>query len=246
MRCKWLAMLLCLLMMGSACAEERFVFGQSEMGRDLTCVRLGDEAAEKSLLMTFAVHGFEDAYDHDGQLLVEIAELLIAHYDADPSGLNGHTLYIVPCVNPDGLLDGTTRNGFGRANANGIDINRDFSARWQKFTNGRNQTGDKPFASAEARAIRDLVEQIQPAWGVDVHGWIECVYGTRSLARPFMDAFDVKYADYITGGKLSQWLAKNAEAAVLVELPRNPGGQEYVQDCAQKLIAGLDAWFAAQ
>ena len=52
--------------------------------------------------------------------------------------------------------------------------------------------------------------------------------------------------DYITGGKLSQWLAKNAEAAVLVELPRNPGGQEYVQDCAQKLIAGLDAWFAAQ
>lgn len=246
MRCKWLAVLLCLLMAGSACAQEHFVFGQSEMGRDLTCVRLGDEAAEKSLLMTFAIHGFEDDYDHDGWVLVEIAEKVIAHYEADASGLNGHALYIVPCLNPDGLLEGTTRNGFGRGNANGIDINRDFSVRWKKYTNGRNRTGSAPFASAEARAVRDLVEQIQPAWGVDVHGWIECVYGTRNLASPFMDAFDVDYASYITGGKLSQWLAKQCEAAVLVELPRNPSQEGYVQDCAQKLIAALDAWFSAQ
>lgn len=244
MRCKWLACLLCLLLMGGACAEERFVFGTSELGRDLVCVRLGEEHAEKSMLMTFAVHGFEDAYDHDGQVLVEIAEALIAHYGANPDGLNGHALYIVPCVNPDGLLEGETKNGFGRANASGIDINRDFPARWKQYKNARNRTGDAPFASAEARAIRDLAETIQPAWGVDVHGWIECVYGTRALARPFMDAFRVGYASYQTGGKLSQWLALTAEEAVLVELPRKPSREGYVQDCTQKLIAALDAWFA--
>lgn len=246
MRCKWLALALCLCMLSGACAEERFVFGTSEMGRALTCARIGDEDAEKSLLMTFAVHGFEDAYDHDGWVLVEIAEKLIARYAADPSGLNGHALYVVPCVNPDGLLEGKSRDGFGRANANGIDINRDFSARWKKYPNARNRTGDAPFASAEARAIRDLVQTVQPAWGVDVHGWIECVYGTRNLARPFMEAFGVEYADYMTGGKLSQWVARNAEAAVLVELPRDPAQENYVTDCVQKLAAALDAWFAAQ
>ena len=55
MRCKWLMLLACLCLLGSACAEERFVFGTSVRGRDLVCVRVGDEAAERSLLMTFAV-----------------------------------------------------------------------------------------------------------------------------------------------------------------------------------------------
>ena len=242
MRCKCLILLLCLLMMGGA--AEAFVFGQSEMGRDLVCVQLGDKGAEQAMLMTFAVHGFEDAYDHDGELLVQIADGLIAYYQAHPDSLNGHALYIVPCVNPDGLADGTTKDGFGRANASGVDINRDFPAEWKRYKNARNRTGEEPFASAEARALRDLTEMIQPAWGVDVHGWIECVYGTRELAQPFMDAFGVDHAKYQSGGKLSQWLEERTEGAVLVELPRRPGREGYVQDCTQKLIAALDAWFA--
>ena len=38
-----------------AFAQESFVFGHSEMGRELSCVRIGNKDAEKSLLITFAV-----------------------------------------------------------------------------------------------------------------------------------------------------------------------------------------------
>ena len=72
------------------------------------------------------------------------------------------------------------------------------------------------------------------------------MYGSHDLAQPFMDAFSVKHVKDKNGGKLSLWMAENAEAGVLVELPRNPKREGYVQDCVQKLITALDAWFAAQ
>lgn len=244
MRCKWLVLLLCLLLPCAAAAEERFSFGASEQGRALECVRLGEADAESSLLMTFAVHGFEDGYAHDGRVLVEIADRLIDHYGQNPDSLMGCALYIVPCVNPDGLIDGTSKDGFGRANANGIDINRDFPAEWKPYRNTRNRTGDAPFASAEARAVRNLVEQVQPTWAVDVHGWINRVYGHEELAQVFMDSFGFGYSQYQSGGKLSQWLAQCTEAAVLVELPFSPSRAGYAESCAQKLTAALDAWFA--
>ena len=226
-------------------AQERFVFGHSERGRELSCVRIGDENAEKSLLITFAVHGFEGAYDHDGQVLVDIAERLIAHYDANPSDLCGHALYVVPCVNPDGLLDGTTEDGFGRMNASSIDINRDFPAKWKPMNSARYRTGDAPFATAEARAIRDLVERIHPTYGVDVHGWIHGVYGSKDLAKAFQKSFGFSQRRaYQSGGKLSQWLETQLEAAVLIELPRKPTREGYIEQNTDNLIEGLNFWFS--
>lgn len=226
-------------------AQERFVFGHSELGRELVCVRLGEENAEKSLLMTFAVHGFEGAYDRDGQVLVKIANLVTEHYEAHPEDLNGHALYVVPCVNPDGLAEGTTEDGFGRMNAKAIDINRDFPTGWKPMQSARYRTGDAPFATAEARAIRDLVQELQPSYGVDVHGWIHGVYGSKELAKAFQRSFGFsKRRQYQSGGKLSQWMEEQMEAAVLIELPRKPSREGYVEANAQNLIEGLNAWFA--
>lgn len=245
MRRRIAVLLLLLGLFSCALAEDgAFVYGTSEMGRELTCVRIGEESAEKALLMTFAVHGFEDAFDHDGQVLTEIAQKLIEHYQADASGLNGHALYIVPCANPDGVLDGESKDGFGRLNANGIDVNRDFPAQWKRITTARYRTGEKPFATAEARALRDLAEQICPAWAVDVHGWINGVYGDSALSKSFQQAFGFAHRRYQSGGKLSQWLAERTEAAVLVELPSGPSRAGYAEKCAQKLIRALDLWFS--
>ena len=237
-----LFLMICLLF-GSACAEE-FVYGTSERGRELVCTRIGDAEASKAMLITFAVHGFEDAFDHDGQVLADIAQKIIAHYQADASGLNGHALYVVACANPDGLIDGESKDGFGRLNAQGIDINRDFPVQWERMTTARYRTGEEPFATAEARALRDLVEKIQPAWAVDVHGWINGVYGDKALAKPFQKAFRFEHRKYKSGGKLSQWLAEETEAAVLVELPASPARKDYAENCARRLITALDSWFA--
>lgn len=234
------------MLCASACAEtQTFSYGTSELGRELVCVRIGEGNAEKSLLMTFGTHGFEGAQDRDGRYLVQIAEKIIAHYEEHPQSLNGHALYVVPCVNPDGLEEGITEEGFGRLNAREIDINRDFPSDWKPMRTARYRTGDAPFATAEARAIRDLTQQIAPTWGVDVHGWINGVYGSRELAKPFEKAFRFAYRTYQSGGKLSQWMEEQTEGAILVELPAGPARKNYVDNCTHRLIQALDEWFAS-
>lgn len=152
---------------GVTCTE--VVYGTSENGRDLTCCVLTDGAEySRTLLLNFAIHGYEDAYAADGQVLVDFAERLIGHYSRQTT-LHGCRLVIVPCANPDGLLDGSTNNGFGRCNAKGIDLNRDFDAGHYPFQNARNYTPE-PFSAAESRALRDLYWAYLPDVVIDFHG----------------------------------------------------------------------------
>ena len=238
-----LCLLLCLL--PAAGGAETFVYGASELGRDLVCHRLGDENAEKSVLLTFATHAFEGKFDRDGQVLVDIAHLIIGHYEQHPEALQGYALYVVPCVNPDALAEGTTEDGFGRANALGIDINRDFPVRWRSFAMKNYRNGDAPFASAEARALRDLVDRIRPTCAVDVHGYIYCVMGSRTMARYFTNTLGLPYRDYQSGGMLVQWMETQTEHAVLLELASSPNREGFAQRNAEGIIAGLELWLGS-
>lgn len=225
---------------------ESFIYGTSEQNRMLICHRIGNPEASTSILMVFGIHGFEDSFKRDGRVLGEIANQMIEHYRSDPALLGDAVLYIVPCANPDGVEAGKSQDGFGRCNANGIDINRDFPVGWKKMTSSRYKTGNEPFTSAEAKALRYLVETLSPTFGADVHGWINRVYGDPAMAQPFMDAFGFRYYEYKSGGMLSQWMAETSEAAVLIELPDNARADGFVQDCATKLIQGVDNWLNAQ
>lgn len=250
-----------LLLFGSATGEsEKLVYGQSVQGRDLVCWRIGSAETNKSVLMVFAVHGFEDEYAADGWLLRQIAEETVELYSREPERLRGYTLYVIPCANPDGLEAGISNQGFGRCNADGYDINRDFSVDFvanQKKNTGK--TGPEPFATPEARAIRDLTEQIRPTYGIDVHGYTNLVYCGKSqeMAETFASFFGSKVARWKSGGMLCAWLNEETEAAVLVELrsplktPSRSGGSanvlwmpldDYVKDQGDKLRGGLEAW----
>ena len=237
---RFLLILLCLLSCSSACGEA-FVFGASESGRDLVCHSIGSADASQSILLTFAVHGFEGARDHDGEVLVEIAQNLIDHYSTQPESLSGYVLHIIPCVNPDGLLDGTGEYTVGRLNAKELDINRDFPERWTRKTNAKHRTGDAPFATAEARAVRDLTGKLKPTYAVDVHGWINGVYGDKALCSIFHDAFGFPIRNFSDGGMLAQWMDTVTEGAVMVELPHRPGRENYAADQTEKMIEALDA-----
>ncbi|MBQ8081900.1 MAG: hypothetical protein IJ240_08375, partial [Clostridia bacterium] len=105
---------------------EKIVYGHSVQGRELVCYRIGPADAERAVLMVFAIHGLEYEFAADGKLLCRIAEETVALYAREPERLRGFALYVVPCANPDGLYAGTTNRGFGRCNADGYDINRDF------------------------------------------------------------------------------------------------------------------------
>ena len=244
----------------SATGAERIVYGTSVRGRDLVCWRIGEENAEKSVLLVFAVHGFEDEYAGDGVLLKRIAEETIAVYEQEPERLQGFTLYVIPCANPDGLEDGTTNWGFGRCNADGYDINRDFSIGFEPGTaDAGTRTGPEPFTTPEARAIRDLAERIRPTYAADVHGYIQKIYYESSpeMAETFAAPFGFSTGRWGTSGMMCQWLDSMTEGTVLIEL-RTPlrtqarfGGSanelwlplnEYVKDQGDKLREGLETW----
>ncbi len=251
-------LLLLALLLSAAGAEspagtESFVYGTSTLGRELECVRVGDAGAPVRFLMVFCVHGYEDRFVRDGALLTETARALIAALSAPGALPAGCAVYVVPCANPDGLLEGTSNTGFGRCNAEGLDINRDFPEGWVKRTGAANRTGEAPYATAEARALRDLVSSVSPAWAADVHGYVNVVkYAShREMARFFAagDVMDTEYEKWQSGGMLCTWLDTVTEGALLIELPSPLRGgnvnelkEDYAVDMAGRLLRGVTGW----
>ena len=229
---------------GDMALHTQFVYGQSELGRDLVCHRVGRADAAQSILMVFGVHGFEDAFDRDGEVLAMIAERMIAHYTENVEELRSFCLYLIPSANPDGLQEGTLIEGFGRCNANGIDINRDFSVDWSRMTNSRNRTGKKPFSTAEARAIRDLVLSLKPDYAMDVHGWCELSFGNGKMAKIFAEPFGLEVKRLCGGGMVCAWLNTVTKESMMIELPPDPNRDAYVTETSAGLIEGVNAWAA--
>lgn len=129
-------------------ARRELVIGRTVLGRPIEAV--GFEAPSYAqprppALLFGAIHGDEPVT----QLMLErLADELV---ERPP----GRETWIVPCVNPDGVLAGT------RDNANGVDLNRNFaSATWGT----ERRPGYDPGAAAEdqpeTRALVELIERI--------------------------------------------------------------------------------------
>ena len=217
-----------------------FVYGKSERGRDLVCYSLSEKTYDKTVLLNFAIHGFEDDYDHDGQVLVDVAKALIAHY-TEADSLYGTRLLIVPSANPDGLLDGETNNGFGRCNADGVDLNRDFDANYTPYSSARNYT-PSAFSAAESRALRDLCLAQSPAVVIDFHGWLNTTIGDSELAEVFYDELGLSHQVSFTktncSGYFSNWAHQNGALALLVEFRDTSIDQTALIRAVDRLLNG--------
>ena len=95
-------------------ALKRITFGDSARGTKLRAVRLGDPDATRKALVIGSIHGDES----EGHEIVR--RLRRSHRDTPAV-----QLWVVTSVNPDGVQAGT------RKNANGVDLNRNFSYRWR-------------------------------------------------------------------------------------------------------------------
>jgi hypothetical protein len=171
-------------------AAVRHVYGTSVQGQALVYYKITPPAPNgKKAFLTFAVHGFEDAWKQDGRALYSIAHKAISYYGADPAQLNGWTLYIVPTPNPDGMRDGINNwremaGAFGRCTSAGKDINRNVSSG----------------TSLEQRKLKALFDAVGPTIAVDFHGWYNTYYGNSRIggffARSFNAGYDGKPAKY--------------------------------------------------
>jgi hypothetical protein len=139
------------------------VFGRSVQGRPLWAFTVRDPTGpvEERVLVFAQLHAME-------WIGAEVAVALLERIADDP--VPGVETVIVPLANPDGraraeddLLAGDPR-AWRRANANGVDLNRDFAVNrdtdvvWSRlpFTRGFYATSPAPLSQPETRALDAL------------------------------------------------------------------------------------------
>lgn len=214
--------------------EEKY--GESVLGNDLLYYHIENEKQyndSKKILLNFGIHGFEDAFDNDAQLLVDIATKIIDYYNENYEELGTYELYVIKSSNPDGLLYGTTNNGYGRCQSEGIDLNRDFDYYHIVQTNARNYTL-KPFSAKESRALRDVTTKISPDIVVDCHGWLNGYYGDYDLYRDFSKTFPMNYNGGSGSGYYSGWVKTLGAKGMLLEFPWPTGDYDLFTDLYSK------------
>lgn len=203
-------------------------------GSELRCYKYGD--GPNVLFATFCVHGYEDSWDRDGEVLVNIANKFYDKLISDQDYLlaSKWTVYLFSEVNPDGRRLGTTKDGPGRTTlysevGQGIDINRSWQtgSSYQRYTSKRNYNGTAGFQAYEAKYLRDFMLTHKSTNGqnvvIDLHGWENQLIGDESICKYYKTQYPScrtsGYGRYGTQYIIS-WARLNLGAKVaLVELP---------------------------
>ncbi len=174
-----------------------YTAGYSEGGRELLLYTLG--TGEKKALITGAIHAREHITTK--YLLKVTEDYCNAYYSATGyygsydiyNLLNEYTLYIIPCVNPDGLeivLSNDTPEKNVRvsklseykANKKGVDLNRNFPIAWNSINNGVTAPADYYFkgyesgSAKETKALMNLCFQNEFSFMISVHIKGNCIF----------------------------------------------------------------------
>lgn len=139
--------------------------------------------------------------------------------------------HVILTVNPDGCQLGL------RANARGIDLNRNFPAanwragetvyRWNSSAEERDVvllTGDTPGSEPETQALCQLIHKIHPAWVVSFHDPLACIEDPHhtALGQWLSEAFAlplVTSVGYETPGSFGSWCADLGLHCITAEFP---------------------------
>ena len=218
---------------------KRIVYGKSGAGRELVAYEFG--SGDKVLFLNFAIHGFEDHWAHDGYALVLVAEKLMKSLSENIDRLNRDhwRVVVVPCANPDGLVDGWSNNGPGRCTiyhylketlvSGGIDLNRSFSRSFTVNTNSRNYTSAVSMAAPEAQALGTLIRQKKSQTTsifLDVHGWTQQIITSQKnsvLTQVLQKAFPANRWSSVIGahGYVANYAYGEGYQSGLFEFPSN-------------------------
>ena len=186
-------------------------------GRNVYVIRYGQETARHHMLIQCAMHAREIM---TARLGGDLLMMLLADY---PEGIPDVCVHIVPIDNPDGqaialygpsrIRDAALRAsvegwlGGGRfsdwkANARGVDINRNFDSGWDALT-GRTPgsmryRGEAPHSEAESLALVNYVDRYAFDCTISIHSFGSVIYWlgatgeleqrTRSLADAASEA----------------------------------------------------------
>jgi hypothetical protein len=132
---------------------QSFTIGHSVRGRPIVAHRSGTPGG-RVVLVVGNTHGDEPKG-------VEVTRRL--RIDPVPDGID---LWTLDTINPDGMVADT------RTNANGVDLNRNFSVNWGYIppsTTNQQYSGEAPADQPETQAIENLIRLLHPAITVWYH-----------------------------------------------------------------------------
>jgi len=181
--------------------------GKTHEDRDIMMVTLSmdikDESLKPALLFTGTIHARE-WIGHE--LSLKFIEYILHNYEINPKikeYLSRSTLYIVPCLNPDGYEYSRKHFSFWRKNRRknkdgsyGVDLNRNFSIGFKK-TNSMSSNiygGEEPFSEPETLAIKEFV---------DSHSNITIALDYHSQGNVFFPAHKFRHESEIDGSDLN-------------------------------------------
>ncbi len=179
--------------------------GKSVQGRDLTMMKVG-----KGKLKACIIGGIHARESITVSYVMRCVEEFCVAYESKSGEfanfdmknlLENYTLYIVPLSNPDGLeiISGratpevkiTYRGDMTiedyKANANGVNLNKNFPLLWDKIDNKvtapdpEGYKGPSAGSEPETKALMKLCNNNDFAWMTSVHVRGDCVYWSDSL-----------------------------------------------------------------
>jgi hypothetical protein len=214
--------------------KTKTVLGKSAGGTDITAFHYGE--GDKEVVFVGGIHG---GYEWNTSLLAyELMDFLAAQPTAIPANIK---VTVIPVLNPDGLskvvddpslrftaADITETQAVqisGRANGDGVDLNRNFDCDWQAKGTWRNTQvsgGTAAFSEPEAQAFKAYIERTTPE---AVVVWFSSAGGVYSAScddgvSPANSALTNAYAkaagypahedftSYTVTGDVTNWLAK--------------------------------------
>ena len=208
---------------------QELVYGTSGSGDyPLTALRIG--SGKNVLVLTYALHGWEDNFNRDGAELLYLADCVKKTLLDNYALLHNHdwTVYLIRCANPDGLYSGGTNNGAGRCTTTrldengallsdgiGIDINRCFPYCYTPLTQARYFNGTAPLQCTEAQALAAFVKSVKGSGYnvcIDTHGWLNQTITSSGMSAIY-DAFKSQFPDSVYSplagkpGFFSAWAA---------------------------------------
>jgi hypothetical protein len=205
------------------------VIGYSAGGRPLEVAFFGNGPIHR--MMVFGIHG---GYEPN---TIELADELIAHLGVHPELIPADvTLFLMRSLNPDGEALGYIPEG--RANANFVDLNRNWDALWQEKPDRSGcwqglilSTGASPASEPETQALAAFLFANQVDAVVSYHSAGQGIYAggqpasddSIMLAQLLSRVSGYLYPPIDAGcqytGQLIDWAVNNNIAAVDVELP---------------------------
>lgn len=209
------------------------IIGKSEYGRNIYAVSLGKGTS--TVFINGSHHAREwittnvnmnmidkyaNAYEKKGK---------IDGYDVQKT-LNNTTIWFIPMVNPDGVTlqqsglsafpkadhaklikmnEGSKNFKRWKANGKGIDLNRQYNARWKYISGGnvpkfKNYKGKSPESAKETKAVLNFVKEINPEIAISYHSSGQILfwkYG-QTGSRYTRDRTYIKKISQMTGYRL--------------------------------------------